>query len=276
MLALCIVAASCVEEVDGCLDIRAVNFQADADNGCGDCCTFPVWNIQLRHRAIRGADTTIFSVGDSVYVDDFGQPYRFASIRYFLSGFQLRDVSGNPLGVTDSIGLFLLEGGAIRDTTVEDNFILANPEDFTNITLTDIIGDGKHEQLCFSMGLPDFASRSIPDSIPTNHPLATAGLYQVSSGNRLIAEIALFRDTLSETMADTFEIEGSLQALEICDPVSFSLTPGFDVETQIEVNYLNWMQGIDVRNEEKSQIAAKLYANFPTAFRVLSVELEID
>jgi len=49
--------SSCYEPIEGCLDPLSSNFQLDADNACGDCCTYP--SVTLR----------FFPMWASIYLD---------------------------------------------------------------------------------------------------------------------------------------------------------------------------------------------------------------
>ena len=47
--ALAFTLFSCAEKQEGCLDVYATNFEFEADKVCEDCCTYPVFELEVSH-----------------------------------------------------------------------------------------------------------------------------------------------------------------------------------------------------------------------------------
>ena len=79
-----ILLASCYEKQDGCLDIRAENYDFSADNPCEDCCSYPTMSLRIQH---NWGDTLLFI--DSIYTNDLNQQLQILNVQFYISEINL-------------------------------------------------------------------------------------------------------------------------------------------------------------------------------------------
>ena len=270
------ILSACYEPEEGCLDIRATNFQADADRQCPDWCNYPQISLDFRHRVIK--NDTFFNLVylDSVYIDDFGNPYRIKNIQFYVSNFHLIRPDGREELVQDSLELEVFPSeNETRMATVEDNFALVNRNIFTDYTLGTYVVDGNFVAMRFAVGIEGEARQANPNSVSEDHPLHTKkGMYVDVDSGYVFNRIEFFRDT---TAADTIPtvvniaLEENLRVITI--PAIFSLIEGFDIQVILQIDYLTWFQGIDMKNDPKEVVANKIVENIAQSFSVIAVEL---
>lgn len=109
MLAIGFTSTSCKKKV-GCTDATAENFDPEAEKPCDNCCVYPSGPAQLKLHVHHKAGAANFALG-TVYTDDFGNPYRFTRVQYYLSGFKGEGHSGAPV----PINTYLLISPATND-----------------------------------------------------------------------------------------------------------------------------------------------------------------
>lgn len=81
-LIVALIANACYESQQGCLDVRAVNYYAGADENC--CCRYP----KLILSSDQVYDTLLFRL-DSLYPADNGQLFRIKNIVFYISDVEL-------------------------------------------------------------------------------------------------------------------------------------------------------------------------------------------
>lgn len=267
--------SACYESVEGCLDIAATNFDADADDPCPDCCTFPALSIDFRHRVVT-ADTFFNLVYvDSVYTDDFGNPYRISNIQFYLSNFRLLRADGTELGVTDSLQFEIEQStGETIQGIVEDNFALVNRNTFSDYDLGTFPESGTFTGMRFAIGVEGEANTADPNSVPASHPLAVQEedmYFNVDSGY-VFNKIEFFRDTIaSDTIPTILDIglEQNLQRTVLF--ADFTLIEGFNTVVTLQIDYASWFSGIDMKNDSETNIAEKIVENITQSFSLLTI-----
>lgn len=274
-LLLLFFSQACYEPREGCLDINATNFQTDADKDCLDCCTYPELNLSFRHRVVLPDTAFNLVYLDSVYTDDFGNPFTIKNIQFYLSNFHLIRASGDEVGVVDSLEFEIpqTDGDPLVET-VEDNFALINRSTFSDYTLGTFLESNDFAALRFAIGVEGQANNADPNSINENHPLYFQDEemhFNIDSGY-VFNKIELFRDT---TVADTIPViidiglEQNLRAIVL--PAVFSLVEGFDITVVLQVDYLTWFEGVDVKNDTPEEIASKIVQNITQAFSIIEI-----
>jgi hypothetical protein len=269
-LVLACLLPACYEEKEGCLDRQAVNFNLDADFGCGNCCEYPLLRVAFAHRWEGEA----FALAPKVYTDGAGNPFRIKRIRYYWSALELLETGGQARRVTDSIDMRIVTpGGDTLWQTLPDNYLLGDPSNSQSRILGTFPFAGSYQRLQAVFGVDEPANRAVPISLPQRHPLApqVEGQHISADQGYMFARIDYFPDTLATTAAVTVVVSGNArrQPLALDFPATFSLPNGYNALLQIEADYARWFEHIDVR-ADTAAVRQQLETNFSSAFRVVN------
>jgi len=276
LLALLVTAFGCYEKQEGCLDIAATNFDVEADRDCADCCNYPTLSVIFSHKARSVAQDTFFNLTflDSAYTVNGSDFFRIGGIRFYISDFQLVRNDGSMLTSTDEITLSIPENGDTLTQTVTDDFALVNRSNLSATTIGTIRPEGDFTGIRFNIGISTPANHADPLAFPTTHPLYSNNgdmHWSIDSGY-VFNRIALFRDTMaSDTIPTVLEIgtDELLQTIELDYP--FPLKQGFNVSVSLRIDYLQWFQGVDIRNDSEAVMIEKIVENVTNSFTVLDV-----
>ncbi|MEO0775089.1 MAG: hypothetical protein AAF146_00920, partial [Bacteroidota bacterium] len=167
LLLLALGLPACYEPVEGCLDIFASNYEADADQQCPDdpgCCTYP--ELRLVVSQVWG-DTT-FSY-DSVFFSN-GSPdsLRMVQVIYYLSEVELVGAEGS-LRMINRVSGDLGEGTAVELT---DDFLIVDFIKGRNYTWGNFNTAGSYDSLRLRLGLAPSLTAAVPTSFPDDHELS--------------------------------------------------------------------------------------------------------
>lgn len=282
MLCCTLLLPACYEPKEGCLDAQATNFDLEADEACADCCEYPTFQLALQHRIVLiGQAERRFST-DSVYYDGSGQPFRFQNIRFYLSNLHLVRADGSEAPVSNNIELDLYDpAGAPRKATVEDNFLLANPAFEQTYTIGPFRQSGNNfVKVRFAIGIEGIANEAIPDSLPDDYPLGrieeALDLHFNPDSGYVFSHIEVLRDT---TAADTIPVvlrTGTtpyLRVVELSLPSGgFTPSDGFNTRLTLRVNYVEWFQSLNIRQDTPAQMIEKIVENLANSFSVIAIE----
>jgi len=232
MMLVGLLLLSCSKPEEGCLDIRATNFDATADESC--CCTYPVLRLLLSHAA-----GSVFHSPDSVYVNDAGQSYRIMGVDYFLSDVALLVEGTGWVRVSDSLTVTLEDGSIL---TVDDD-ILHVSRNQSSYSVGTLLTEGVIDSISFRIGLiPDLVSVD-PEAFPADHPLH-------SPPDVLVDPTGGFGSVAVKLIApaengDTLTWSAALSTRVTLD-VGQTVLTGYDVEIPMTVDYLQWIREEDV------------------------------
>jgi len=266
---------ACYEPKEGCLDLDAVNYDANADNPCADCCQMPTLSVSFSHQALlpTQTDTAINFKYDSLYPSPFDELHYFqiTRSRFFISGLHLVKEDGTEVGVQDSIELEAPAGDTI---TVEDNFALVDRDIFQAATLGAIVTHGSFDRVRFTLGLSGTLRQTNPESVPAKHALNVAtDTLMYAEGTGYLSHLLIFkRDTLSTTAPIELKITEPA-TIELPLPETIGVSRGFNISLKLKINYLAWFEDIDLVNDSEQTIEMKLKENLPNAFTVTEVKM---
>lgn len=271
--------SGCYTPKEGCLDAGATNFDLDADKACSDCCTYPTLKIALQHRVLYPTADYKLGLGDSIYYDAVGQPYRLKDIRYYLSNIHLVRPDGSEAELEDRIELNVPNpAGGTLPIEVEDNFLLVNPRLSQTFTLGILRAQGPFDRVRFTIGIEEPANFALPEKLPTGHPLQLQTdfpMYFNADSGYVFNKIALLRDT---TVADSIPVVLSigttpfLRTYELVLPQLFEPVEGFSTLLTIRVDYGRWFRNINARQDSPAQLIQKIMDNLEGAFEVLEIK----
>jgi hypothetical protein len=272
--ALSLALQQCAEPKTGCLDVRATNFQVDADEGCTDCCTYPQLRLDLLHKFTIGDSLFNFIPGNT-YSDAAGNRFRLGDLRFYLTEIRLTRSDGTALQLEKQLAL--RKANANGDSTrfsVEDNFALASPASLLRILPGNFRDGGTFTGVKFKIGVAMPARSADPASAPVTHslypqqiPMWTAQLGYLSQR----IEVYLGQAP-ADTLRRILEYGGpeSVNTVALPFDKAFPVPPGFHITLTLRVDYARWLRNVNFGADTDSEIFRKLSENLPGAFSVSS------
>lgn len=231
--------AACGKPVEGCLDVRASNFRADADEDC--CCVWPAFQLSVGH--FVGDDVHVPSL---YYQNEQGDDFRLLETVLLLSDFQLHFRQKAPVALLDSMRVQPPVGTGFwwrRDQWIIDR-------DQSRIRVGAFIGDGQLDSVSFLLGLPTALSQTPPTAFPENHPLLQNKYTLWDPAEGYAAVLARFingaGDTLTWTLRDT---------LRVRIPKDQFLITGEGLDIPLRIDYGQWFarQGLSGPDAQPDQ-----------------------
>lgn len=272
---------SCYEEQDGCLDLNATNYDVTADNVCpDDCCTYPSLNLSFRHLIVPTDDPdTSFFLRYNTFYPTYDTPldtFTIERIRYFLSNIRLVRPSGEEVFILDSITVNI-EGESVQ---IEDSFAKVDRDIAQTVNVGTIITEGAFDRIRFNVGLDSFLLKTDPTSVPSTSQLNVSNdtlLYMDTINVTYLSSLVVFnRDTFSMIDSTVVQIFEKTDLIEVPFIETFNLDAGFDMNIALNVDYLQWFQGIDIKNTTQSQVSEALKSqivdNIVTSFSIATID----
>ena len=153
---------ACYDQVEGCLDPEATNFNPEADDSC--CCMYPelLLDVLYTYDSLEFFERNRYAhaVHDSIVVLDFG---------IIMKNFQLRSAS-QDYSITDSTEFWIADGMDSSRQFRSDDLILFG--DRFNYVVGQLIPALTFESLSFTTGVGSELNDVLPNTL-TSHPLAT-------------------------------------------------------------------------------------------------------
>lgn len=273
--------SGCYEPVQGCLDVRASNFDLDADEPCpDDCCEFPELKVRFNN-VWTYVDTVMSLRTDTSYVDAVGQPFRFSKVQFYWSDLRLRMSGGTTLLVQDSLDLLVADGTDTTELIIRDDIVLATINDSRDQqTVGTLIPEGWLEALDVTLGIGQDLNAAVTTSVaPTSHPLAPK-LGPLNFGSELgyvFARIEYFQDTTAvDTTARVINVYGDdlRRELSLPSPVPFPFVDGFDPILVMQMDVARLFDGIDVRLEDSTALKIQFVNNLTQSLQLVDIEVE--
>lgn len=255
--------SGCIEEVEGCLDNTASNFNPTADNACADCCDFPIINLKVAHRVMDSLPliyntpyTYFYNIaGDSVV-------FNISKVKFYLSDFRLENDT-KSVGVEDTITLTYQDG---TSQLVEDNFLLISRDESSfNYQVGTFRSVGSYDRIRFKVGLDLPASNTNPETL-SNHPLAiqSDSFYVPELEKYIFNRITYQRDT---SINEVTSIDVADVVIEVVLDYPLEIDLGFDIEIPLKIDYWEWLKGI-IFATDPTEIRANIVSNTANAFSI--------
>lgn len=267
---------SCYQNVEGCLDIQATNFDLDADIDCDGCCIYPKLKVSFLHRVKDDIRDTFYNFSlNTPYNFTGGDTFQVSSIQFYLSDFKLKLEDGTLLGVEDTVNIFVPNTiGSIRG--IEDNFVLVDRSRPTSSDVGTIRGALVCTGMEFKLGIKDSANVADPTYFEATHPLYSeldGDLYFSQDSGYVFNRIDLFR-SLSDTLGVSILMGTSdfLQPIVVDFP--FFTKIGFNTTVILRVDYRAWLKEIDFANDSAETMAEKISNGIAESFEVTDVRKE--
>lgn len=261
LLSLLCIVAGCYEPKEGCLDIAATNFDPTADENC--CCLYPGLIFAVDHLA-----DTIRIHPDSIYYDHVGHPFRIPYFQFYISDIRLTNSDGVVEQVVDTIRVYYPAGGGVDSVAVTDDITLIHQDAFSFAAGT-LRATGVFEKIQFRIGLAAPVLYSAPGWYETGHPLAVqapamwdslAGYYSLNAG--------ILRDTAQPDIISAIRAPAIHHTVELEFLIPIAAIEGYDTELTLQVDYLKWLEGIDVLADSEVDMIAKIVNNTANAIKI--------
>ena len=225
---------SCYDRKEGCLDILAANYDVTSDDGCADCCTYPM----LRLKISQMAGDSLFRLSDTL-INDLGQSYKIEDVRFYLSDFSLFQDEANL---------------RIRENIMNENNSVNIPNDMKIVRGTDIeieIGTirsyGAFDSLTFNFGLSSIITENIFVNLPTNHVLQKNSMLK-DTLNRIAQFTMRFKriSPIKDTVAQTIYVTQRPDFPRIRRDTTITTVKGSPIIFPIKTDYAVLFKNIDM------------------------------
>lgn len=268
---------SCYEDREGCLDLRATNFDIDADRECDGCCVYPQLKLVFEHKLLPDSIANL-TYETTVYKDGAGNDFRVKDIQFYVSNARLVREDGTEAIPKDSLNVNIQPpGGEARAQKVTDNVALINRNNFSPAEMGELITTGKFTKIRFTLGLKGVLNQVIPTSLPdslVNHPLENTAMYVNVDTGFIFNKLQLFNSfSQTDTTFNTFRIL-SPDSVDIELPLDANIIEGFHIRVIIRINYLKWFAGVNLINDPPATVTTKITSNLRNSFSVTRVEME--
>ena len=266
ILTLSLSLSACFEPKEGCLDIEATNFDADADKDC--CCQYP----KLRLETVQRFDTLQY-LPDSLYPADNGALFRIKSVVFYLSEFQLFQ-NGETFTVSDTVQLQAFAPAGGNDTikeTFTDDFLLVRRTPVDN-EVGDFRPAGLFENIKIRLGLSPDAQRVVPRLAKSGHPLKIQGdsLWYGRDAGFVFFQAIIVRDSMTATQPDTLAFtKADFDDFFIEQSGAFThRSGGYDFRLKLNVDYKKLFKGVNWTAGDILTWKSQIVANLPNVFSV--------
>ena len=262
----------CYEPISGCLDANATNYDLDADDPCGDCCTYPKILVNFEHKILRNDQLENINFGDSIYTDGAGNTFAINELQFYISEVNIIDKQGDVVGVQETVTF--LPTGEMDSVTVSDNIQLVNPKSFRAKTMGTFNASDDYVQVLMSIGVPSTLNLADTSSFDLDHPLApqSPNMYAGPEKGYIFTYIDLTIDPLGEAIQRTFTVVGNEHFLPFSFQNDFFLDKGLNLEIIFRIDYLSWFTGIDVKNISNENANRQLPTNIVNSISLVSVD----
>lgn len=253
-LILACLLPACYEPQDGCLDIRATNFDPTADNPCDNCCSYPNLVIRCTHVAGSGK----FS-DKPKFADVNGDSFSVEQVRFVISDVSLELSDGSVINITDTVQYI-----EDTDTTLlPDSYAVLSTGIF-DATVGTLPAQGTFTKLHFKVGVvPDWIW---PGGFPTGHPIADATLYDQTFGYRYNT-LTINRFDPEETTSFVLLTPDYLVDVTVPFGTPVEAKEGYDTTVKLKIDHQKWFTGIDL-SASNAEILDLIFQNTPTVFSI--------
>lgn len=253
---------SCSEKEEGCLDIKATNFDASADKDC--CCTYPSLVLNFSHKF----DTLSFRV-DEEYTLNEVDTFTVSSITMLFSGIHPLK-NGATSFVEDTIHIQLDDGIGNQLLEIEDNFILVKPTRFEYEVGT-FSEPNTYDEIELDFGLKGDLNRIVPDSVhQSDHVLRSES---DSIWNETEKYFYLYMNVTPDKdqpdLTKEVIISGENNQIELLLDGPLLADVGYDFDVNVQIDYKLLFSGIDFVADDSINIANMIQQNLANSISIL-------
>ena len=106
------------------------------------------------------------------------------------------------------------------------------------------------------------------------HPLSTENaLLKPDSSGYLFTEIGLAADPKQDSIVTIVEVCEQELLVPVELDIPFFVEPGFNVLVSLQVNYLKWFEGVDLRTSDPDHLSRQIVDNIADSFSLVDIQL---
>ena len=256
---------SCYEDRVGCLDPAATNYDLRADEGCGDCCTFP--SLRLSLDRVYGENA--FSLADTL-TDGAGNRFRVLRARFYVGDVELLAGATFEPVPQNFVEVGVRENGDTVLTELNLNLALLSATGSATRTIGNVRPGGSAlTDLSLTLGLPPTFADVVPTSAPASSPLSVQpGLLNFNDGNGYLR--GSYEYILTDT-DDTLRVDlTGFEPLTLPFPAPVIPVPGTDITVDLEIDYAELFGALDLARPAADQVSLAA-ERLPATLRVTDV-----
>ena len=261
LMSLC----ACYENVEGCLDIKARNFNPEADRDC--CCEYPI--VSARFEPLL--DSARAWTPNARLVNNLGQEIHLLSVDFFVHDFFATNNKGAVYRPTDRIILNLSDQGqTVKEEFTNDFGLIGWPP--SNLSLGRFDEDGEFVEAGLRLGLSQRAELILPNSAPANHPLRTADFTVMYDSTRAAfwSGVVRFSTPGPDSAVHILRFSSAdLSGITINGVAPFTKKPGENFVIRIRGRYDALIRDINLLTGDISAWKQQMAHNLKEAFVVL-------
>ncbi len=264
-LGLLLSLPACYENVEGCLDPAAINYDLAADEACSAnaCCNYP---------SLRFALTTTWGgeplVSDSFYQDAFSNRFQLSRLRYYFSEIGVVNTAGDILYPMDSLEMGIASNGDTLFSNRSNNLALFTSRSSASRSLGVLASAPEATAFTALLGLGEAYQAVLPATLPTNHPLyfQEGRMYYGPDSGFVQLKLEYLLISGPDTLARSVEVFGR-QPISLPFGTTLVFPKGFHVLARLEAELSLLLNSVNLADANAS-IAARLSSNASGMFRV--------
>lgn len=241
-------AIGCYQPIEGCLDTRATNFNAQADDDCPNCCTYPSMTFRSRYSLKdtnwTNRDTMVMASGEKIVLLDFD---------VIVGDFKW---IGNQPGFCfrEKENVDRWNGQEFETDTIKTSAVYLSPLRFTH-NIGSFIWSGQLEEIQLQLPPVGQLQGVDPASLEENGALLNAAnennLWKDSTYTFIQLQYSKMNgDTVIRKITSDREFNISI-------PVDIEISPLESVSLQMEWNWGIFIEACDLNNDSNEEILEK-------------------
>lgn len=255
---LAILLTGCYEHPEGCMDVRAGNYDVKADNACENCCKYPALNLTVSH-SFEGnpVDTNTFLQLEEV------PDVRIRSLSLYLSDFKLQDGKlHDEARIEELISVGTRTDSRITYSDLNCSVAKIKFGPVKTIQLGTFKNADRYKKLSFDFGLRNLVNHGVMDRISSGN-----GLYTETTDKMYINEESGYyflkmQLQLEDLTYRTINLYGDELFGSIVLEHDFDFTARVARNIQMGIEYRIWFAGIDFSVDSDEVIGQKLSEQF--------------
>jgi hypothetical protein len=227
---------SCYQEIEGCLDADATNYNPEADEDC--CCTYPVLKLDVLYTY----DTVEFILNETFH-HTIHDSFKLLEFGILLHDFNLGTNSGSiPIG--DLNEFYVKEGADSTKKAFRDDFVVLRNKFNYDVGLLAV--SDHYSSLMMNVGLTNEKNDILPSVLSSGHALKyleDEGYWNLVDGYKTAFIEVLYGPNLADTLiwsSNHLDFQGQINvALDTIKVRGEDLTLGIDLDMK------NWLGEVD-------------------------------
>jgi len=258
IVVLCaLLATSCYEDQEGCLDILATNYNVGADTACEDCCTYPSLVLELSQ--VNGDEA--FRLGDTI-INNMGVATRLIDLVYYVSEVQV-ELMGDDTYVADTMQVVIPGDPADTIAVVDDAVAIKRSQG--SYEIGEMRGRGQLTRLAMTVGLPAVLDGNMLIVELANDLSSNRDSLRSDDNRYMIQRLILGTGPeLTDTISIEVEAQYSMPIVPVALDTMYML--GADKRIPMQVDYSMWFDDIEFDTIDPDELQRQLVANMTAAF----------